>query len=69
LDKVAKLLLAEVDEYDHYLTGNVYGYEITKGERQEGQVINSCWGFFGYPEDYVITAAKAVIDQIIEEAA
>ena len=65
LDKVAKLLLAEVEEYDHYLTGNVYGYEITKGERQAGEVIDSCWGFLGYPEDDVIAAAKAVIDQII----
>src|SRR5208283_4115616 len=63
-EKVVKLLLAEVDEYDHYLTGNVYGYEITKGERQEGQVINSCWGFFGYPEDYVIMEAKRSIDHM-----
>jgi hypothetical protein len=71
LDKVAKLLVGEVAEYDHYLTGNVYGYEITKteGERQERGVINSCWGFFGRPEDYVIPEAKAVIDQIIREAA
>jgi hypothetical protein len=69
LDKVAKLLVAEVQEYDHYLTGNVYGYEITKGERQAGKVIDSCWGFLGYPEDYVIPEAKAVIDQILREAA
>jgi hypothetical protein len=69
LNKVTKLLQAEVEEYDHYLTGNVYGYEITKGERQAGEVIDSCWGFFGHPEDYVIPKAKAVIDQIIGEAA
>jgi hypothetical protein len=69
LEKVTKLLQSEVQEYDHYLTGNVYGYEITKGERQAGEVIDSCWGFFGYPEDDMIAAAKAVIDQIIREAA
>jgi len=70
LDKVAKLLVAEVEEYDHYLTGNVYGYEITKdGKAQAGDVLESCWGFFGYSEDYVIAAAKAVIDQLIGEAA
>ncbi|MGA3116531.1 MAG: hypothetical protein ABSF90_19080 [Syntrophobacteraceae bacterium] len=69
LEKVTKLLQSEVQEYDHYLTGNVYGYEITKEERQAGKVIDSCWGFFGYPEDYVIPEAKAVIDQIIREAA
>jgi hypothetical protein len=69
LEKVKKLLEGEVEEYDHYLTGNVYGYEITKGERQAGKVIDGCWGFFGDPEDYVIPEAKAVIDQIIREAA
>jgi hypothetical protein len=69
LDQVTKLLQSEVAEYDHYLTGNVYGYEITKGERQAGEVIDSCWGFFGSPGDYVIPEAKAVIDQIIREAA
>jgi hypothetical protein len=64
LEKVTKLLEAEVAEYDHYLTGNVYGYEITKRERQEGEVIDSCWGFFGYPEDYMIPEAKSTIDHM-----
>jgi hypothetical protein len=67
LDKVTKLLQSEVEEYDHFLTGNVYGYEITKaGEDEEpqiGNVIDSCWGFFGYREDYMISEAKSVIDQ------
>ena len=66
LDKVSKLLQSEVEEYDHFLTGNVYGYEITGIEEH---VIDSCWGFFGYPEDYMIPEAKAVIDQINSEAA
>jgi hypothetical protein len=69
LEKVTKLLEGEVQEYDQYLTGNVYGYEITKGERQAGKVIDSCWGFFGDPEDYVIPEAEAVINQIIRGAA
>ena len=65
LDKVTKLLQSEVEEYDHYLTGNVYGYEITKdGKPQAGEVIDSCWGFFGYPEDYMISAAKSIIDHM-----
>jgi hypothetical protein len=62
LEKVSKLLQSEVEEYDHYITGNVYGYEITKGERQAGKVIDSCWGFFGHPEDYMISEAKSLID-------
>lgn len=69
-ERVTKLLKAEVEEYDHYLTGNVYGYEITKGAEEQGkEVINACWGFFGNPDDYMIPEAKAVIDQITGEAA
>ena len=63
-DEVTKLLQSEVAEYDHYLTGNVYGYEITKGERQSGEVIDSCWGFFGSPEDFMILEAKSIIDHM-----
>jgi hypothetical protein len=63
LEKAATVLEAEVEEYDHYLTGNVYGYEITRGNRQAGEVIDSCWGFFGYPEDYLIPEAKSIIDR------
>ncbi len=72
LDKVIKLLQSEVAEYAHFLTGNIYGYEITKAEKDEepqaSEVIDSCWGFFGYPEDYMIPEAKALIDQIREAA-
>ena len=68
LDRVTKLLEAEVDEYDHYLTGNVYGYEIIKpegdGEPHVGRVLDTCWGFFGYPEDYMISEAKRSIDHM-----
>src|SRR5208283_3667431 len=64
-EKVVKLLLAEVQEYDHYLTGNVYGYEITKdGKPRARDVIDSCWGFFGCPEDYIIPEAKSIIDHM-----
>jgi hypothetical protein len=61
LEKVTRLLQSEVEEYDHYLTGNVYGYEITEGE---SEIIGSCWGFFGDPEDFVIPEAKNTIDHL-----
>jgi len=68
LEKVTKLLQSEVEEYDHYLTGNVYGYEITKMDEdakpQVAGVIESCWGFFGHSEDYMISEAKSVIDHM-----
>lgn len=43
-DKWYKMLDDEVEEYDQYLTGDVYGYII---EDDDGEEIESCWGFFG----------------------
>ena len=43
LDLVRTYLAGEVEEYDHYLTGQVYGYTVEK----EGELLDSCWGFFG----------------------
>lgn len=41
------LLESEVETYDDYLTGNVYGFEIID---PDGDNIDSCWRFFGDPE-------------------
>jgi hypothetical protein len=43
-DKAAEVLRGEVDVYDQYLTGDVWGYVI---EDQDGEHIFSCFGFFG----------------------
>ena len=43
LDLVRTYLAGEVEEYDQYLTGQVYGYTVEK----EGELLGSCWGFFG----------------------
>lgn len=37
-------LRSEVEEYDAYLTGDVYGYIV---EDQDGEELDSCWGFIG----------------------
>ena len=44
LEQARKLLLAEVGEYDDYLTGNVYGYVLEDGL---GNEICSAWGYYG----------------------
>ena len=51
-----KCLEAEVEEYDTYLRGEVYGYTIKKDDDD----IDSCWGMYGY--DYCKEAAINVID-------
>lgn len=49
-DQIKLNLKAEVEEYDNYLTGNIYGYRIFKGDPKEEHDIESCWGICGYVE-------------------
>lgn len=53
-----KVLRSEVDEYDDYLSGQVYGYVI---EDAEGEHLDSCWGFYGleYCEQEAKSAAES----------
>ena len=44
IERAAECLKAEVDEYDHYLRGNCYGFVITDETDTE---VDSCWGFIG----------------------
>jgi len=55
-EKAKKYLEGEVEVYDLFLTGQVYGYVI--GE-------DSCWGFYG--EDDCIEEAKRAVDSIIAD--
>lgn len=47
-----------VVEWNDFLSGNVYGYVVTK----DGVDIDSCWGFYGYPTKYVLTEAHSIVD-------
>jgi hypothetical protein len=47
LAKVREVLAGEVKTYDQDLTGDVYGYIV---EDENGQHIDSCWGFYGAKE-------------------
>lgn len=52
LEKVTRVLKSEVETYDQYLTGDVYGFRLFKitvcdlGHEHEEEV-DSCWGFYG----------------------
>jgi hypothetical protein len=66
LNRVRKILDAEVSEYNKYLTGEVYGYVI---EDPDGNEVDggACWGIIGYDsvkneEGCAIEDAKIVID-------
>lgn len=43
-EQILHLLRTEVETYDQYLRGDVYGYVI---EDEDGEEIESCWGYFG----------------------
>lgn len=65
-EQADKYLEGEVKTYDDYLTGNVYGYQI---ENPDGDETDSCWGYFGDPEEKggCIDEAKSAIDYLVKK--
>ena len=63
LAKVLDVLRDEVETYDQYLTGDVYGYNVESpkgGEIDDG----SCWGFFGsdHKQSGLMEQAQGAVD-------
>ena len=64
--KAIDYLLAEIEQYDDYLTGNVYGYNITKLDDDE--ILEGCGGFYGdYNKSGLLDDAKGCIDCMIAQ--
>jgi hypothetical protein len=57
--KMRVLLTGEIELYNSYLSGDVYGYEHVNAA---GEVIDSCWGFYG---DYRETIVPEFKDEMI----
>jgi len=55
--QVEQQLKAEVETYDMFLCGQVYGFEVYDAD---GEITDSCYGYYGL--DYCISEAKAVLD-------
>lgn len=45
--KVLEILKSEVEIYSHYLSGEVYGYQLLD---ENDDVVDSCYGFYSYNE-------------------
>ena len=58
VNKVIGALRAEVEIYDLFLTKQVYGYDV---KDQDGESIDSCWGFITDDLESVVEEAKATI--------
>jgi hypothetical protein len=43
------------EEYTSWANGEVYGYVV---ETEAGYELDSCWGFYGDPEGYVLEEAR-----------
>lgn len=67
-DKARTVLLGEVETYDQYLRGEVYGYVVEKrvpccescGHEPDHEHVDSCWGFFGDASDVIAEALDFV---------
>jgi hypothetical protein len=57
-ERAYDLMVAEVEEYDQFLRGDVYGVIV---EDAKGEEIDSCWGFYGF--EYAKQEAERMIDE------
>lgn len=62
IEHAIECMRAEVNEYDRYLTGQVYGYVI---QDSEGEYKDSCFGFMGDMKN-TIQEAKNQIDWYVK---
>jgi len=69
-EKVAGYLRGEVETLDHYITGSVYWYSVTKEDIDGEEIdIDSCGGYYGYYTDddnYMVNEIKGAIQYDIE---
>jgi hypothetical protein len=60
---IEDVLRSEVEDFDRYLRGEVYGYVVER----DGEHVDSCWGFHG-DLDYVKSEANSVADHETKNA-
>lgn len=66
IEKAYNIMKGELETYDDYLNGNVYGYTIDGDDWED-----SLWGFYGYnhEESGLLYEAQSTIDYHIEQQA
>jgi len=55
--RVMEIAKSEIETYNMYFRGDIYGYRI---EDENGDEVDSCWSYYG-TED-AITEAKSTVD-------
>jgi hypothetical protein len=56
-EKARNVLKREIETYDQYLTGDVWGYKVTD---PKGEELDSVWGYYG--QESAIDEAKSVVN-------
>lgn len=79
IEQAEKVLRAEVKEYDHCLRGNVWGYQIEVIHKETCEACghveevedfeDSCWGYLGDPDEYLLSEVNAILERFDLEAA
>ena len=65
--KIESYLQSEIDTYDQYLRGEVYGYRITP-ESDDSDLLESGWGFFGDEGiETIKSECRATIDALVAD--
>lgn len=66
IEMLNRIIEGEVEEYDHYLRGDVWGFVIREGKHNiNGEIIDSCWGFYGY--DYCKTQGEDTMNTLPDD--
>ena len=68
--KVEEYLKSDVETYDQYLTGDVYGYKVFKVEtcnqgHEHEEELDSCWGYYG--EDECMNEGVSIMEHYLKE--
>lgn len=65
-EKVRGILVSEVETYDQYVSGQVYGFQI---RTKDGDLDGGCWGYYGsdWETNGLLDSAIPEIDYLVNE--
>lgn len=62
-NKAYKVAESLIEEWNQYLSGDVYGYQI---EGPDGNDLDSCWGFYGF--EYIKDEVRSLLAHHVRKA-
>lgn len=66
-ERALKCLVDEVETFNQYLNGNVYGYIVERVTSDDVEELEACWGYYGL--DCAVEEGKAVAAHYVKKAA